>query len=141
MTFALCGALAESFGWEWDFYLFAILSLVFSLAWIGLIFNQPAEHPRITQAEKDYLEKEMGLDKPSLRKKRPPYFQIVKSVPFWALVMTFVASSWGFYTLETEIPTYLNNIQHIPLTYVNSIKPLRKISLNSWTFETLFRMD
>ncbi len=48
----------------------------------------------------------------------PPYGKILTSLPFWACVITFVCSGWGFYTLLTEIPTYLNNIQHISLTAV-----------------------
>ena len=51
----------------------------------------------------------------------PPYKHIVKSMPFWALAVTSVCQSWGFYTLQTNVPTYLNNIQHIPLTMVSKL--------------------
>ena len=34
-------------------------------------------------------------------------------------MLTYVCSYWGFYTLLTNVPTYLNNIQHIPLTLVS----------------------
>jgi hypothetical protein len=50
-----------------------------------------------------------------------PFLHFVKSVPVWALGITFTSSAWGFYTLLTEIPTYLNNIQHVPLTAVSNM--------------------
>ena len=49
MTFFLCGFVAENLGWEWDFYLFAILGAVFCVAWIFLVFSSPTDHPRISE--------------------------------------------------------------------------------------------
>ena len=63
----------------------------------------------------------MGTAKTSTLLPTPPYKLIAKSKPFWALILTFICGAWSFHTLLTEIPTYLNNIQHIPLTAVRRI--------------------
>jgi hypothetical protein len=60
-----------------------------------------------------------GSIKSNVKIPGPPYKEIICSLPFWSLVLTYVCSYWGFYTLLTNVPTYLNNIQHIPLTLVS----------------------
>lgn len=119
-TLALSGYLAEEYGWIWDFYLLAIVGTIFCISWTFLIFDSPDDHPRISEEEKHYISKDMGQAKTRAKLPVPPYKKIVSSIPVWALILTFVCSAWGFHTLLTEIPTYLNNIQHIPLTAVSN---------------------
>ena len=40
---------------------------------------------------------------------------IFSTTAFWALIVAHCGQNWGFYTLLTEIPTYLKNIQHFSL--------------------------
>ena len=65
------------------------------------------------------IQNEIGAIKSTFKTPSPPYYHILTSRPFWALVLTYIASYWGFFTLLTNVPTYLNNIQHIPLTLVS----------------------
>uniref|UniRef100_A0A0N7ZBL2 Major facilitator superfamily (MFS) profile domain-containing protein n=1 Tax=Scylla olivacea TaxID=85551 RepID=A0A0N7ZBL2_SCYOL len=44
-----------------------------------------------------------------------PKKEIVLSLPFWALVVGALGYDFGFYTLLTELPTYLKNIQHFDM--------------------------
>ena len=115
--FALSGFLAEELGWEWDFYFFGILGGIFCILWTIFISSSPISHPSISQEECDYIMNAMQSNKVGRAvPPPPPYKQIAKSIPFWALAVTSICQSWGFYTLQTNVPTYLNNIQHIPLT-------------------------
>ena len=46
----------------------------------------------------------------------PTFFRAIFSTPaVWALMIAHWGREWGFYTLLTEIPTYLKNIQHLGL--------------------------
>ena len=119
ISFSLSGYLADQLGWEWDFYFFAILGLVFCAFWTLLVHSSPSQHPKISLEEKQIIENGIGSIKSNVKIPGPPYKQILCSVPFWSLVVTYICSYWGFYTLLTNVPTYLNNIQHIPLTLVN----------------------
>lgn len=56
VAWSLCGVLIENFGWKWAFYVPALLSGLFTVLWYFLVFDTPAEHPRILQAEKIYIE-------------------------------------------------------------------------------------
>ncbi len=76
------------------------------------------------QEEKAYLKNEIDSSHTEDKKKLPvpPYGRILTSVPFLAMVLTNTTMSWGMNTLMTEVPTYLNNVQHIPLTLVRSFQ-------------------
>ena len=48
-----------------------------------------------------------------------PWTEILTSVPFGALTIAHIGNVWAYYTLLTEVPSYLNSIQHFPLAKVN----------------------
>ena len=56
-------------------------------------------------------------------KKKPkiPIKAIFTSVPFYAILIVHCCQNWGFYTLLTEMPTYLSQILHFDIKTVNSI--------------------
>ncbi len=82
------------------------------------------------QEEKEYLINSINIHKADKRKDRkvPPYLKIATSVPFLAAVFTQTAMMWGNNALISNGPTYLNNIQHIPLTKVR-IQAITKVYL------------
>ena len=125
ISFALSGYLADQLGWEWDFYFFAICGLVFCAFWTLLVHSSPSDHPKITMEERQIIENGIGSIKSNVKIPGPPYKKIICSLPFWSLVVTYICSYWGFYTLLTNVPTYLNNIQHIPLTLVRFLSFLK----------------
>lgn len=47
-----------------------------------------------------------------------PWREMVKSLPLWGLLMGALGYDFGFYTLLTELPTYLKNIQHFNMDQV-----------------------
>ena len=55
-------------------------------------------------------------------KKKPkiPIKAIFTSVPFYAILIVHCCQNWGFYTLLTEMPTYLSQILHFDIKTVNS---------------------
>ncbi|XP_035211568.1 putative inorganic phosphate cotransporter isoform X1 [Stegodyphus dumicola] len=99
-------------GWPSVFYVFGLVGIVWFFFWITLVFESPDEHPRISKEELNYIHQ--GQDKMS-RNTTIPWKSILTSVPVWALVLTHFGQNWGFYTLLTEMPTYLSNILHFDL--------------------------
>ena len=43
------------------------------------------------------------------------------SLPVWAVIIAHFAENWGFYTLLTELPTFLNQVMHYDLYQVGNI--------------------
>lgn len=113
----LSGVLAQDLGWEWVFYAFGALGLVWFAFWCLLVFPDPAGHPRISASELEYLRANTaafaGESLPP-----PPFGRILSSPPFLALVAAHMGQNWGLYTLLTEAPTYFSNVQHFSLKEV-----------------------
>lgn len=52
LTMPLSGYLIVHFGWESVFYVTGGIGLLWSVAWFFLVFDSPAQHPRISLEEK-----------------------------------------------------------------------------------------
>lgn len=101
-------------GWPAAFYVFGLVGVVWFVFWALLAYNSPQEHPRISDEERIYIETNQGEEQ--TREKLPiPWRAVLTSVPFWALMVTHFGQNWGFYTLLTEMPSYLKNILHFDI--------------------------
>lgn len=49
-----------------------------------------------------------------------PWRSILFSLPVWATVVAHFAENWGFYTLLTQLPSFLNGIPLVKFCYINS---------------------
>ena len=47
-----------------------------------------------------------------------PYKAIFTSMPFYAILIAHTAQNWSFYTLLSELPTYMNQILHFDIKEV-----------------------
>lgn len=56
-TWPLAGWLIEAIGWQFAFYVPAILAAGLTISWYFITFDSPAKHPRIAPEEKEYIEK------------------------------------------------------------------------------------
>jgi sugar phosphate permease len=56
----VCGFLIASVGWESVFYVTGVVGLVWSVIWFFVVFDSPAQHPRISQEERRYIENAIG---------------------------------------------------------------------------------
>lgn len=60
ITMPVCGFLIASLGWESVFYVTGVVGLVWSITWFFLVFDSPAQHPRISEEERRYIESSIG---------------------------------------------------------------------------------
>ncbi|XP_071448669.1 sialin-like [Hetaerina americana] len=109
VAYPLFGALIDNYGWESSFYTPGVIACVWCVFWWLLAFDTPSAHPRISREEQVYIETAVS---PSLNngKMPTPWKKILLSIPFWALVASNLGSLWGFMTILSYGPTYLNNI-------------------------------
>lgn len=56
-TWALAGWLIETIGWDFGFYVPAILVAAFTIVWYLVVFDMPRQHPRIGTDEKEFIER------------------------------------------------------------------------------------
>lgn len=108
VTWTACGVLIQTLGWQWAFYAPGIAAGLFTLLWSLVVYDSPAEHPRISPKERAYIENSLtGI---SLDGGWPPFGQMLRSRPFWALLLLHYGHMWGMYFLLTAAPKFMNTV-------------------------------
>ncbi|CAL1526709.1 unnamed protein product [Lymnaea stagnalis] len=120
VTFPLSGFLCEygfAGGWPSVFYITGVACFIWSIVWIIFVSDDPANHKRIIDIERDYIISSLKSSAVSHKKSlKVPWLKILLSLPVWAIIVANVASDWGAYTLLTNIPTYINEVLMFNIT-------------------------
>lgn len=58
-TLSFCGFIIETYGWKWGFYAPAIYIALFGVLTYFVVYDSPAQHPRITDTEREFIESEL----------------------------------------------------------------------------------
>ncbi|XP_069941800.1 sialin isoform X2 [Cherax quadricarinatus] len=122
-------------GWPAVFYLFGVLGLLWFFAWMFLIHNSPESHPRICLDEKIYIQTSLNQTPDNTKVQVIPWRHILTSLPFWAIFIVHIAQNWGFYTLLTELPTYMKNILHFNIAQDSFVSALPYLLM--WLFSII----
>ncbi|XP_047476944.1 sialin-like [Penaeus chinensis] len=103
------GLLASELGWESVFYIQGGLSLLWYILWLIFVYDSPAKHPRISRAERRFIEESIGTCSKS-EKPPIPWKSVWTSMPVWAIIVAHTCSNWGWYMLLVKLPTYMRYI-------------------------------
>ncbi|XP_064635986.1 vesicular glutamate transporter 2-like isoform X2 [Lineus longissimus] len=106
--FPISGFITHYTGWQYVFYIFGGIGIVWFLFWLMLAYERPAYHPYITPEELSYIETSQGETAIVYQDEKIPWRAILTSVPVFALCVAHFARSWMFFLLLTNEPTYLN---------------------------------
>ncbi|XP_059057805.1 sialin [Achroia grisella] len=112
ITMPICGFLIAHFGWESAFYFTGLIGAIWSLAWFAVVYDTPADHPRITEEEKNYLMEVLPKDNTKKGHLPVPWRSMLTSPPVWAIIFTHGASVFGYFTVVNQLPTYIESILH-----------------------------
>ena len=109
LALPLSGLLAQHFGWEWIFYAFGCLGLVWCVSWTLIVQDSPEEDRNITEQELEYLRTAIGVSNEETAM-ATPWKAMMKSKAVWAIIVAHFAENWGFYTLLTGMPTFMKDV-------------------------------
>ncbi|XP_051167950.1 vesicular glutamate transporter 2.2 [Leptopilina boulardi] len=104
----VCGIMAERFGWESIFYVFGGIGMIWFVCWWIIVKDRPEDDPFISQGELTYIK--LSLGNVERRKIVHPWKSMLTSAPVWAIVSAHFSENWGFYTMLTQLPTYMNDV-------------------------------
>ncbi|KAH8024731.1 hypothetical protein HPB51_001067 [Rhipicephalus microplus] len=100
-------------GWPSVFYLTGLLGVVWCIFWILLASGSPEKHKFISAEEKYHIitsrDAIFSVHKPV------PWLSILTSRGVWLCAFVKFCASWTFYTLLTELPSYLSNVLHFDI--------------------------
>ncbi|XP_046383296.1 sialin-like [Ischnura elegans] len=101
----LCGIILTSLGWRSVFYISGLLALCWGIPWFFLVYDSPSVHPRMSMSEKEYLKSKMA---PASTETTPmPWRAALTSMQFWLGCIPALGNDWGFHTLLTLAPKFM----------------------------------
>lgn len=108
------GWIASScFGWPGIFYFAGLLSLIWGFVWYLVGASAPSDYKWMGEEERLFIEAAMVTSAKPGHEHSPtktPWLKILTSVPFLVLLVAQSTFAWGFWTLLTQIPSYLKSI-------------------------------
>ncbi|XP_046451668.1 sialin-like isoform X1 [Daphnia pulex] len=114
VSMGVCGLLAEHLGWASIFYVSGTFAVLWWILWFVLVKESPQEDRFIKRTELDYISNCLGSTADQ-HKLSVPWKSILTSLPVWATVAAHFAENWGFYTLLTQLPTFLSDTSDLKL--------------------------
>ncbi|GAB0096035.1 MFS domain-containing protein [Sergentomyia squamirostris] len=108
VSFLLSGLFADRFGWESIFYIFGSLGVIWYILWAYLVKRRPSTDPRITTAEKNYIES--NVDASNIYRKDIPWITLFTSKPVIALTIADLCEAWSNFTFLSMIPRFLTDV-------------------------------
>ncbi|KAF5269201.1 hypothetical protein FQR65_LT02502 [Abscondita terminalis] len=114
ISMPVCAFLADAFGWETIFYVFGVVGLLWFVLWWVIVAESPIKDRFITKSELNYIQESLG-NQQAPPKVKHPWKSILTSMPVWAIVVAHFSENWGFYTLLTQLPTFMKDVMHFEL--------------------------
>merc|ERR1719270_1572678 len=93
LTYPMCGALVDAYGWESAYYVIGGITSVWFLFWCIFVYDTPDSHPRISEEEREYINNELQKNVNDKEKLPVPWKSIMTSVPFIGLMITDFANT------------------------------------------------
>ncbi|XP_065368594.1 putative inorganic phosphate cotransporter [Calliphora vicina] len=145
---SISGFIASSWmGWPSIFYVSGLAGLVWAIFWFLYCASTPAEHPTITANERRFIETSGPGRRPSdagrveASEMKTPWLKIFTSMPFLTLLVVHCANNWGFWTLLTEIPTYMKNILGMDIRSNGPLSALPYLAMTLLSYGFIFVAD
>ena len=104
----------QVWGWEWAFYSFGMIGIVWWFFWHRMTASDPADHPRISREELALIKQEEGESSPNIRsdasldESGPRIRDFLKCAPVWAIITAHFCNNWSLYVLLSWLPTFVN---------------------------------
>lgn len=109
----LSGVLLKNISWEWSFYIYSIIGIVWCVGFLFLCSKDPESNKFITEEEKNYLKKEIGVLERDTNLPPTPFKAILTSLPVWAVIISQTGIDFSFYVMTTDLPKYFADVMRI----------------------------
>ncbi|CAH1800936.1 unnamed protein product [Owenia fusiformis] len=134
-TSALLCTINVDRGWPFIFYVSGGATFLWILLWVFFVFDTPRDHPRITEIERNYIERCIGQTSSKNEPPVVPWISMLKSPPLWAIITAHVCNNWGSYTLLTSLPLYMRDVLKFDIRSNGFLSALPYICM--WVFSVI----
>ncbi|XP_026673449.1 sialin isoform X2 [Ceratina calcarata] len=118
LTYPMVAAIAQNLNWESGWYIPSLLMLVWIFFWTILAYDNPVEHPGISDEEKQYI---LSAQADTVRREKPtlkdtPFKEIFTSIPFISLVLCHFGNIFLLFFYQNSMMLYLTKALGFELT-------------------------
>ncbi|XP_033188462.1 vesicular glutamate transporter 1 isoform X2 [Bombus vosnesenskii] len=124
----VAGLMAEHLGWASVFYVFGAAGLVWFFYWWIIVKDKPEDDTSISEAELEYIKSSLGNANKE-EKITHPWKAMLTSPPVWAIVAAHFSENWGFYTMLTQLPTFMNDVLDFKLDKTGYLSALPYLAM------------
>ncbi|WP_067669356.1 MFS transporter [Nocardia miyunensis] len=118
--------LIASLGWRGMFWVLAALGVLWALVAIGLLYNTPAGCPRVSEAERAYIESGQLAEETSERQEKVNWRRIFTNRNLWIVGVGYFAWGYIFWAFMYWLPEYLST------SYNLSVKQVGAFTVAPW---------
>lgn len=113
VTWFALGHLIPTVGWKASCYIVSAICVTWAIIFYFICYQSPAEHPTITETEKEFIERSLqGLKLHSGIKVNPPIGKIFTNYHYLALLTLHFGNDWGLYFILNEAPKFVSEGLH-----------------------------
>ncbi|XP_049873028.1 putative inorganic phosphate cotransporter isoform X2 [Pectinophora gossypiella] len=134
------GFIAEYWGWPSIFYMNGALAAIWTAIYVFIGADSPQSSHVISEEERFHIQNSLG-HVGGHKKLKTPWKSIWTSVPFLALMIAHGGQNWGFFTLMTEIPSYMANVLGADIKKNGVLSALPYIAAYIMSFPVGFTAD
>jgi ACS family sodium-dependent inorganic phosphate cotransporter len=97
--------IVAAWGWEWAFYTFGLVGVIWFGLWRVNVTATPQKHSRLASGELEEIEAGTIV---SEQMDAPKWTEFLKSGPVWAIIIAHFCNNWSLYVLLSWLPTFVN---------------------------------
>ncbi len=98
--------IVATFGWEWAFYAFGAVGVIWFAVWQTKTAASPDQHPHISADEQVHIaERSTPAGAPG---SAPAIREFLKHPSVWAIIVAHFCNNWSLYVLLSWLPTFVN---------------------------------
>lgn len=113
-------------GWEWAFYLFGMVGILWIFAWQKWVTTLPEQHPTISADELEHIRNNAATS--GTIKETPPFGMFLRNKAVWAIIVAHFCNNWTLYVILSWLPKYVNEGLGIAFAAVGIVSMLPHIT-------------
>ncbi|KAJ8731672.1 hypothetical protein PYW07_004836 [Mythimna separata] len=140
LQMVISGFIADSWGWPAIFYVNGVLGAIWVVIYVFLGSDSPQRSKMIGNEERLYIQTSLG--QVGEQKRIPtPWKKLATNLPFISLIIVHSGHNWGFWTLMTEMPSYMKQVLGVDIKANGLMSALPYLAMYLLSFPFGFLSD
>ncbi|MDC6460032.1 MFS transporter [Gammaproteobacteria bacterium] len=106
-AYIVSALIIASYSWEWVFYSFGALGLIWFFFWQRYIYAYPHQDKKITNKELTLIKNEAPADSTALT---IPLSSLLRNLPFMSISVATFCNNWALFTFLSYLPKFVNSL-------------------------------